>query len=287
MTSNQPWDQLKEIGESERHFNDLQVRYRLLASTWLLASFAGVGFIMTNVSPLDGKDLILCLVSIGGTIGVTVIWVLDLLGYHRLLAAYFLEGLRIEDENPGLPQIRWTMLSLGTVGSKAQLFYFVCALAPVTSGLILLLPSLFLSFGGVSISQVASLGVLLAMVVLIRVMTEDSRHKAIYEELKSKRLARKEKIVEKSESKLLHAINIGLPKDEVEKAAEEVRDAQFNLCKVKLERRSKTKQSKPEYNNLLKEEERWHEIDTEQILKLYINKLPNNRLQSDAAKPRR
>jgi len=73
MTSNQPWDQLKEIGEGERHFNDLQVRYRLLASTWLLASFAGIGFIMTNTSQLNGEDLILCLISARGTIGVIVI----------------------------------------------------------------------------------------------------------------------------------------------------------------------------------------------------------------------
>ena len=266
MTSNQPWDQLKEIGESERHFNDLQVRYRLLASTWLLASFAGVGFIMTDSSQLNGEDLILCLISAGGTIGVIVIWVLDLLGYHRLLAAYFLEGLRIEDENPGLPQIRWAMLSQGTVGSKAQLFYFVCALAPVSSGLILLLPSLFLNYSGGSASQVALLGGLLAIVVMIRVITEDSKHKAIYEELKSKRLTRKEKILEMSKSEFLYAINMNLPKDVIEKAADDVRVARFNL------------------DNLLKEDERWYEMNIEQLIELCTKKLPNEQMQADPAK---
>jgi hypothetical protein len=276
-TSIQPWDQLKEIGESERHFNDLQVRYRLLASTWLLASFAGMGFVLTKPVLLD-EGLILCLVSAGGTIGVTIIWVLDLLGYHKLLAAYFLEGLRIEDEYSNLPQVRWTMLSLGTVGTKAQLFYFTCALAPVLSGLILLLPSLYFKSNGWNIGQFAALGVLLAIVIVIRVKKEDSKHKAKYEELKSKRLTRKEHILERRKSELLHAIKNNLPEDEIAESADDVRIAQLYLCKVKLEGHkieNKSRQTSREYDNLLKEEERWYEISVEQTIELYVKKMPN------------
>ena len=46
------WRMLLELGVQERHFNELESRYRTLASTWLLATFAALGFIATqdNVS---------------------------------------------------------------------------------------------------------------------------------------------------------------------------------------------------------------------------------------------
>lgn len=37
------WEFVKACDDREKHFNDLQGRYRTLASTWLLASFAGIG----------------------------------------------------------------------------------------------------------------------------------------------------------------------------------------------------------------------------------------------------
>jgi hypothetical protein len=190
--SNQTWEYLKEIGEAERHFNDIQARYRVLASTWLLASFAGIGFVLTRLEVPEEKDLFLCLIAAGGSIGVLIIWLLDILGYHRLLGAYFVEGLRIELENQNLPQIRWLMMDLGTVGSKARLFYFVCALAPVSTGLILLLPSLILNFDGQRLGQIVALGALLAIVFLTRTMTEDPKLRAKYTELITKRGSRQE-----------------------------------------------------------------------------------------------
>ena len=36
------WEVLKELGASERYFNNLETEYRKLASLWLLASFAGM-----------------------------------------------------------------------------------------------------------------------------------------------------------------------------------------------------------------------------------------------------
>src|ERR1041384_3845978 len=40
------WDILRELGASERHFNNLEAEYRTLASIWLLAGFSGAGFIL-------------------------------------------------------------------------------------------------------------------------------------------------------------------------------------------------------------------------------------------------
>jgi hypothetical protein len=42
------WHFVTEIGLNERHFNQLQSSYRTLASQWLLAAFAGIGFVISS-----------------------------------------------------------------------------------------------------------------------------------------------------------------------------------------------------------------------------------------------
>ena len=187
QNQNLPWEYLKEIGESERHFNSIQARYRLLASTWLLASFAGIGFSMTKLESPADKDIFLCLIAAAGSIGIVIIWVLDILGYHRLLAAYFLEGLRTENEHRDLPQVRWLMMELGTVGSKARLFYFACALAPVSTGLVLLLTVFPWNSNRRIVGELIALGMSLIIVFGTWLLTDDPKHKAKYTELKLKR----------------------------------------------------------------------------------------------------
>ena len=38
----------KTITHAEHHFNDLCFKIRALASTWMLATFAGVGFLLLH-----------------------------------------------------------------------------------------------------------------------------------------------------------------------------------------------------------------------------------------------
>ncbi len=48
----QLWNTYRELGEMERHFGNAQSRYRALASTWMLAAIAGIGFVLS-------KDLVI------------------------------------------------------------------------------------------------------------------------------------------------------------------------------------------------------------------------------------
>ena len=180
-SDNPSWGYLIEIGESERHFNNIQAKYRLLASTWLLASFAGIGFVLKDLGTASEKDLLLFAITAGGSFGVVLIWILDILGYHRLLGAYFLEGLRIEQENPELPQIRHQMLKLGTVGGKVQLFYFICAISPVSMGVVLLLrSSIMKEFNSPPVWKLIGLSVVLMIVFLTKYKTGDPKHQREY-----------------------------------------------------------------------------------------------------------
>jgi hypothetical protein len=42
------WEVYKHVAKFEHHFNTLQSTYRTLASTWLLAMFVGIGYVMAN-----------------------------------------------------------------------------------------------------------------------------------------------------------------------------------------------------------------------------------------------
>jgi hypothetical protein len=108
------WQVFCELGVSERHFNELQSRYRSLASTWLLATFAGIGFVASKETfsiPLS-RPLAIAGLALAGTIGLTMLWILDMMVYQQLLGAGFSYGLVLEREYPWLPPLRTNMMSV-------------------------------------------------------------------------------------------------------------------------------------------------------------------------------
>ena len=97
------------IGEAERQFNTIQNHYRLLASTWTLASIAGIGFVLTKtLSPdLETEKYLVCsAIAFSGAVSILILWVVDVRVYQRLLGVYFNEGMAMEKGGKWLPQIR-------------------------------------------------------------------------------------------------------------------------------------------------------------------------------------
>ena len=92
----QVWEIAKEIGAYERHFNQIQHQYRVLASTWVLAVFAATGFILSSERLVLGmpKQLAIAGLSPFGGIGITLLWILDVKVYGKLLSACFNVGPR-------------------------------------------------------------------------------------------------------------------------------------------------------------------------------------------------
>lgn len=113
LDNEQIWKMYAEVGTIERHFNDLQSRYRVMASTWLLAAFAGIGFVFSrNLDTSIPEELIATGIATASAIGISLIWILDLLVYHRLLAAAFAEGYELEQQHSWLPCIHTNMYNL-------------------------------------------------------------------------------------------------------------------------------------------------------------------------------
>ena len=106
---------IKEIGVEERHFNDLSSKYKTLASTWLLATFGGIGFILTNESIAE-KQLFIAGIGFAGAIGIYLLWLIDLRVYQQLLYSNFIEGRDLELEFSWLPPIRQNMMATQGTG---------------------------------------------------------------------------------------------------------------------------------------------------------------------------
>ncbi len=163
------WSIAQELGNAERHFNQLQHQYRALASAWTLAMFAGIQYLLSNWDTLPlPSALLLGMIGLAGAVGLTQLWNLDLRVYHQLLEAHFVEGLKLEAEHRWLPQIRTQMLAAherrgSDVLSRVVWFYVAgnsIALLIATAGFVLAV-ALLPDASVVVTSVAAGLGVLI------------------------------------------------------------------------------------------------------------------------------
>src|SRR5829696_7297238 len=117
---------IKEIGENERHFNQLVHQYSVLASTWLLGVFVAAGFVLTSeLEFVIPTEFLIALVTFFGAVGITLLWYLDVMVYDQLLAATFTAGVELENANCWLPKIRNDMLQrLGGTGARPRIVWF-------------------------------------------------------------------------------------------------------------------------------------------------------------------
>jgi hypothetical protein len=72
-----------ELGQIERSHSNNQTSYRMLASTWMLAAFAGIGFMISSKEfSFDiPKEVFILAIALAGGIGLGLLWILDLLFY--------------------------------------------------------------------------------------------------------------------------------------------------------------------------------------------------------------
>ncbi len=118
-----------ELGAQERHLGTTQANYRALAAIWLLSTFAGTAWAVTQPSLALGLHPLLLVTGIGaaGATGQVLLWNLDLMVTNRMLDAVLIEGLRLEQRHAHLPPIRTNMMALyGGRGilERVAAFYF-------------------------------------------------------------------------------------------------------------------------------------------------------------------
>ncbi|RDE19442.1 hypothetical protein DV711_11140 [Motiliproteus coralliicola] len=132
---NDHWEIIKTITEAEHHFNNLCFKIRTLASTWLLATFAGVGFLITKTidQSLSIGDLTV-LLCWAGSLGIFTLWILDIQIYQKILNAWFEQRQAIESQHPEFPQLHQAITSTqpgGRATNLIKLYYIGLFSAPL------------------------------------------------------------------------------------------------------------------------------------------------------------
>lgn len=126
------WQIYSELGEYERHFNNLQSGYRNLASTWLLAVFAGIGFVLVQQFKVTlPVEPIIAAIALAGSTGIYLLWNLDQMVCQRLLEAIFAESYQMEKDLKWLPKVHINMKTMTEdVAAEVPFTAFLFFLAP-------------------------------------------------------------------------------------------------------------------------------------------------------------
>jgi hypothetical protein len=166
------WKIAQECGEEERHFNQLQSVYRGLASTWLLATFAAVGYLFNKDNKFFDPYVMGAIVCLAASVGIRLLWTLDLGVYHQLLVAVFREGYKLE-EFDWMPGFRTNMANYGRhdltepdpIFRRLAIYYLVTTLVPTLGGIVLTVESWILGYHRSSLFLGISLLILLLSVL--------------------------------------------------------------------------------------------------------------------------
>ena len=121
------WEIYKNLTEQCEHFNGIESTYRTLASTWLLAAFAGIGFVLKDIDS-EHRPFFIAAIAGAAAVGIFLLWLLDLMVYHRLLGAAFAEQLALESRHAWLPQVAHGMMGAhGGAGVVPKIVWFYIA----------------------------------------------------------------------------------------------------------------------------------------------------------------
>lgn len=127
---------LQEMGNYERHFNQLQSTYRSFASAWLLAAFGAMGYVLTQTEPdklLLPTNWLVAAAALAACIGIVLLWYMDVRVYHRLLEGCFDTAHYLEScyDLPAFREHMRKALGEGRVSRAITLYYGVpgCILA--------------------------------------------------------------------------------------------------------------------------------------------------------------
>lgn len=179
----------KQIGEQERHFNELEKSYRLLSSQWLLASLGAIGFLLQSdkfEEMASYKNVLIGAIGLVSNFGIFLLWMIDIRVYHKLLNCVFLQGVKLEQENTWLPRIRTDMIlsqQSGDVVNSTALFYIgSCSLLLVIS--IISFGSYFIdNTAAVLITCLSGIGLICLQVVYMMKTSRNPRAKNLYNKL--------------------------------------------------------------------------------------------------------
>jgi len=98
----------------ENHYNVLQNKYKGLASTWIVATFIGIGYVLSGYEVGISINIfltIMFLTMLSGA-GIYLIWFLDAGVYYKFIESIFFEVIKLEDKYPFLGKSHHNIVKL-------------------------------------------------------------------------------------------------------------------------------------------------------------------------------
>lgn len=117
--------------ENIRTVDSYQTVHRALCSTFLLSSFAAIGFLFSSEGaklPISNAGATI-FISIATFIVINILCVLDVISQETILTSNYLEAIKLEKKHSWLPQLHLRMMRSGAhYGSphKKVTFYVGC-----------------------------------------------------------------------------------------------------------------------------------------------------------------
>lgn len=109
----------------ENHYNILQMRYKQLAITWALATFIGIGYLLSGLEttlPIDIKLAIMFLCLFAAE-GIFLLWFLDINVYYKLIESIFSETIKFETKHDFIVKTHYNMKNLQKLESEPHKFH--------------------------------------------------------------------------------------------------------------------------------------------------------------------
>ncbi len=165
------------LTEFERHFENISTKYKYMALTWLLATFGGIGFLMSSeINGLLFNHFIgIIVISLIGLIGISLIWHLDMNVYHRFWSAILIEEILMEERYAYLLQSRRIAFlideSRERIFSQGLLYLVANTLSLITIGI----SFIFLFEQNIKISIIISTATLFVITIMWLIMIKLSK----------------------------------------------------------------------------------------------------------------
>lgn len=128
-----------QIVESLQHYNRVQAIYRTFISTWLLATFVGIGYVLSSYETnLPFHPLVtVAFICLASAMGVFLVWFMDLIVCEQQIAASVFEGIELEKTHKWLPKFYHNiqgMCGLVSYINMKSIFYIGCQTILIITG---------------------------------------------------------------------------------------------------------------------------------------------------------
>ncbi len=101
------WEYYQHLDAKLEYYGELQSKYRLLGSSWLLFGLGAIGYLAKDINTSAKVETLFLFIGIVGIItsfGLYIIYNQDILLYQKFLDAVFIEKRALECANTWLPQ---------------------------------------------------------------------------------------------------------------------------------------------------------------------------------------